>query len=453
MNDVTITIVGASGDLGVRQLLPALYYLFRDKKIVKFALIGAALQIDKEQLLDKVYRSLNIVDEASWAQFKEHVACVSFDINDRLSYEHLHNEIVVAEKNFNLFGNRLLYCAVPSSLYALLTEHALASGIIQYQAARDARPWHRIVYEKPFGHNTESAHQLNQFLHSFINECQIFRIDHFLAKELISNIVLFRFTNRIIEPLWNGQHVERVEIVLQEDFGIGARGTYYDKTGALADVVQNHLMQVLALISMEMPASLTGEPIRNAKAAVLEKVIFLDGILGQYEGYQQERDVAADSTTETYAKLRFSVNTDRWRGTTFLVETGKFLHDTQMFIRLVFRPVVCLLAKECPSEPNSLTIALKPQSFFDLRVNVKTQGIFDQVCPVSFKYCYECVEPRVPLPYEIIFEEVLKDDQTISVRFDEIERAWRIIDHIRLSALPLYVYEKNSRGPDVKDMK
>jgi glucose-6-phosphate 1-dehydrogenase len=293
-----------------------------------------------------------------------------------------------------------------------------------------------------------SAHALNDELAQLVHEKQVYRIDHYLTKEIVGNIVLIRFTNCIFEPLWNNRFIDNVQIILSEQGGLEGRGVYYDEYGALRDVVQNHMLELLALIGMEAPQQLTGEYIRTQRARVLEKVMVVDGILGQFEGYTSEPGVAANSSTETFAALKLAIDNPRWAGVPFYVKTGKCLNKKETAIHIKFKTVDCL-TKVCPSDSNYLTIKVSPDATFSLELNAKKIGTAYEVTPIKMEFCHSCVfGPLTPTAHEVLLEEVVRGEQAVSVRFDEIEYAWKVIDAAEKMALPLYSYKKGSEGPE-----
>jgi glucose-6-phosphate 1-dehydrogenase len=306
----------------------------------------------------------------------------------------------------------------------------------------------RIVYEKPFGNDLQSAHEINACIAAHFDEDQIFRIDHYLTKELVGNIALVRFTNIVFEPLWNNRYIDQVQIVFDEELCLDGRGLYYDKYGALSDVMQNHMMQLVALVAMESPEKLTGDYIRTARANVLKKVKVVDAVIGQYKSYAQEKDVAPDSKTETFAQVYLRIDNPRWAGVPFYLKTGKCLDKKETAIYIKFKQVDCLLTKACPSEPNYLTIEISPDPLFALTLNEKKVGKSDEVMPVQMEFTHNALGGQMTEAYETLFEEILKGEQSVSVRFDEIESAWKIIDAIRALKPSLYIYEKRSKGPE-----
>ncbi len=448
MTDVTIIIFGASGDLARRKLLPALYRLIAEEKLTNFAIIGAAIDSTTPPLIfEKVREFVGQVDEVIWQHMQERTSYEVVDFTKGQDFIALTKHVTAIEKKFTLSGNRLIYIAAAANYFCPITQHIAAAGLIK-RTAENELPWHRIVYEKPFGHDLSSAHEINSCIASLFDEGQIYRIDHFLTKELVSNIALIRFTNCVFEPLWNNRSIDQVQIIISEELGIENRGAYYDKYGALADVMQNHLLELLALIGMESPEKLTGNYIRSKRVEVLKKVEVVDGMLGQFEGYTQQKGVNPSSRTETFAALLLRVNNPRWAGVPFYVKTGKCLNKRETVIHIKFKQVDCLLTHSCPVPSNWLTIQVTPEATFALMLNVKKPGRSEVVVPVAMEFCHSCLfGAKIPQAYEIILEEVMRGEQSISVRFDEIEWAWRIIDKVRAEQFPLYRYPCESPGP------
>ncbi len=448
MNDCTFIIFGASGDLSKRKLLPALYRLVAHKKLEKFAIIGVAWDsIQADAMLSAARPFMQDVSEDAYAYLKERCSYVKLDFSKMDEYKKLLDHVVDQEKKWHLGGNRMFYCAAASQFFCAITESIAATNLAKKMEKGD-KVWHRIVYEKPFGLDANSAHQVNECIARLFSEAQIFRIDHYLTKELVGNIALVRFTNCVFEPLWNNRYIDNVQIVLSEQICVEGRGIYYDQYGALRDMVQNHMLELMALIGMESPERLSGDYIRTERAKVLEKIRVVDALLGQYEGYRSEKDVAPDSITETFAAVYLMIDNPRWAGVPFYLKTGKCLDKKETVIHIKFKQVDCLLAKQCPSEPNYLTLRVTPDAAFVLSLNVKKPGVTDEVTPVKMEFCHSCLYGAItPEAYEVILEEVMRGEQSVSVRFDEIESAWRVVDALRAMKLPVFEYKKGSAGP------
>ena len=448
MNDCAIIILGATGDLSRKKIFPALYRLFAQKKLGNSIIIGAAIDsIEVSELLNRCKEFVNPDDAQQWHDFCNRVFYTPIDFLKENDFFALEKYVVDQEKKAKLSGNRLVYCATAPFFYCMITKGLAESGLVKSAHLKQAQEWQRIVFEKPFGHDKQSAQEINTCIANHFDERQIFRIDHYLSKALVNNIALVRFTNIIFEPLWNNRYIDQVQIIFDEKTGLEGRGVFYDKYGALADVMQNHMMQLLALIGMEAPEKLTGDYIRIARANVLKKVKVVDAILGQYKGYQQEPGVAPHSKTETFAQVLLRIENHRWAGVPFYLRTGKYLKKKETVIYIKFKQVDCLLSKNCPSESNYLTIKISPESVFSLTLNVKTSAFSDNVKPVQMHFSHG-VFPDAQEAYEILLQEILKGEASISVRFDEIEYAWNIIDAIRALNPTLYEYEKESNGPE-----
>ncbi len=447
MNDCAIIVLGASGDLSKRKIMPALYHLFAQNKLGNSVIIGAALDdITAQQLLERAKPFIKKIDQSVWQQFAQRVSYRPIDFHHESDFSALAKELEKIEKKAGLAGNRIVYCATAPYFYCMITQYVATSGLIQKGKQQ------KIVYEKPFGHDLQSAHEINQCIARHFDESQIFRIDHYLTKELVGNIALVRFTNIVFEPLWNNRYIDQVQIVFDEELCLDGRGAFYDKYGALADVVQNHMMQLVALIGMEAPERLTGDFIRAERAKVLQKVKVIDAVLGQYQGYTKEKDVGSHSKTETFAQVYLRIDNPRWSGVPFYLKTGKCLDKKETAIYIKFKKVDCLLTNACPSEPNYLMIAISPTPLFALMLNEKKPGKSDEVMPVQMRFAHQATQEN-PEAYETLFEEIIKGEQSVSVRFDEIEYAWKIVDAIRALKPDLFIYEKRSTGPKEAEQK
>jgi len=457
MNECTFVILGATGDLSKRKLIPALYNLIKEKKITKFTIIGTArtkTTIDK--VLENSKPFIPTIDKAIWKTLSKHSSYLAIDFYNPDDYKILKKAIEQAEKKHKLSGNRIFYLATLPEHFETITSNLSRNKMVNkpQPAGKSSKkkPWSRVVYEKPFGHNLKSARKINRCITSLFDESQIYRIDHFLWEELIGNIALIRFANLFFQPLWNNKYIESVQIILNEKLGIEGRGAFYEKYGALKDVVQNHMLQMLALIAMEPPKKLSGEHIRSAKAHVLKKVSCDDALLGQYKGYHDETGVKPDSTTETFAALALTINTKRWKGVPFFLKTGKYLEKKETSIHIKFKKPA-YVQEELESDHNKikhnyLSIQIQPREGFFLEVNAKHPGIMYGITPAKMDFCHSCIfGPNTPEAYETLLHDVLIGDQSIFVRFDEIEYSWKLIDKILEKKHTIHTYEKASAGP------
>lgn len=450
-NPTSIIVLGITGDLAKRHLIPALYSLYQKGLLPReWMLFGVGQETTStEHIFKQAQQFITTYHEQTWQSFQKQGYYYQADLansHDILSCKH-----VLVEQEKQLFGkpaNRLVYLALPPHLFAPVTQQLAAHDIIRYSTQTKAgAPWHRVAYEKPFGWDAASAKTINACIHEYLDETQIFRVDHYLAKDIVSSLATLRFTNRVFESLWNHEHIDWIEISLNEQVDVRTRGAFYDQLGALKDVVQNHMLQIMALIAMEAPPALVGNPLRDKKADILQKIEPCDGILGQYEGYRTHPGIAPNSTTETFAALKLIINTPRWHRVPFYLKTGKCLPEKSTMITVQFKPASCPFAIESGKEANSLVIQIVPKAGFSLHLHIKKPGLHTEDMPAIMDFCYECIEGTNRTTYELVLYEVMQGEQSISVRFDEIEYAWNIIDAIKQLHFPLYTYNKGSTGP------
>jgi glucose-6-phosphate 1-dehydrogenase len=446
-NGITVIILGASGDLAKKKLFPALYFLLANKLANNLLVVGGAIEETTAQEIlheSKQYVGGSIQKEA-WETLVQNTYYQRLNFTHASDFNDLAHLVEQEEKKRGFPGNRLVYCACAPVFFCELTEHSVGAGLIKKTEGK-SKNWQRIVYEKPFGHDLESAHMMNECIKKCLAEHQVYRIDHYLTKDLVSNLALIRFSNCVFEPLWNNRYIDSVQIILSETASVERRGLYYDKYGALRDVVQNHMLELLALIAMEAPEKLEGDYIRVRRARVLEQVRFVDGMLGQYQGYQQEGSVSPNSMTETFAELYLTIDNPRWAGVPFYLKTGKCLDKHETVIHIKFKQVDCLLTKNCPSESNYLTIQLGPEESFTLTLNAPKPGRKLDWISMSMNYCHTC-QFEALTAHTALLDAVIHGEQSVSVRFDEIESCWKLIDAIRAKQLPVYQYDKQSGGP------
>jgi glucose-6-phosphate 1-dehydrogenase len=449
----SIVIFGASGDLTARKLIPALYHLFKEKQMPKaFRVVGFARREKTDEswrkelrgALDEFSRT-KPVDDREWGEFSENISYCKGDITDGAAYQKL-EELLTSFGNEPLRENLLFYLATPPSQFGEVVEQIHRAGLLQ----KNGSGWQRIVVEKPFGHDLESAHTLNNELTRYAHEQQVFRIDHYLGKETVQNILMFRFSNSIFERLWNRDSIDHVQITVSECLGVGQRGGYYEEAGALRDMVQNHLLQVLALIAMEPPVSLEAESIRDEKVKLLKSIrpmspanVAKQVVRGQYfagvvdgelrPGYRQEPKVKADSNVETYAALKLFIDNWRWSGIPFYLRTGKNLPTSASEVRIQFRPTPHVLFAQCGNlDQNAIALRLQPNEGIYLRFNGKVPGMSLGVRPVRMHFSYDAeFGAYTPEAYERLLLEAMMGDATLFIRRDEVETAWQIVDSIR----------------------
>jgi glucose-6-phosphate 1-dehydrogenase len=450
----TIVIFGASGDLTARKLIPALYHLFKEKQMPPaFHVVGfarrekndASWRAELRTALDQFSRT-KPVDDKVWSAFAENLFYCQGDLTDDAAYKKL-EELLVSFGSAPLRENLLFYLAISPSQFGEVVEQIHRCGLLN----KESSAWQRIVVEKPFGHDLASAHALNRELTRYAHEAQVFRIDHYLGKETVQNILMFRFSNSIFERLWNRESVDHVQITVSEKIGVGERGGYYEEAGALRDMVQNHMLQVLSLIAMEPPVSLEAEAVRDEKVKLLKSIrpLTLDDVArqivrGQYfagsvdgqprPGYRQETKVNPSSNVETFAALKLLIDNWRWSGVPFYLRTGKNLPMSASEVRIQFRPTPnVLFAAKCGNlDANALTLRLQPNEGISLRFNGKVPGMSLGVRPVRMHFSYDSeFGAYTPEAYERLLLEAIAGDATLFIRRDEVETAWQIVDSIR----------------------
>ena len=451
----SIVIFGASGDLTVRKLIPALYHLFKEHQMPPaFRVIGfARREKTDDSWRQELREALNQfsrtkpVDDQVWAEFSKNIFYCQGDLTEAPAYAKL-EKMLASFGQAPLRENLLFYLATQPSQFGEVVEQLHNAGLLHKSGGAG---WQRIVVEKPFGHDLASAHTLNQELTRFANEQQVFRIDHYLGKETVQNILMFRFSNSIFERLWNRESIDHVQITVSEKLGVGGRGGYYEEAGALRDMVQNHMLQVLALISMEPPVSLEAESIRDEKVKLLKSIRHLDPadvlkqvVRGQYfagvvdgeqrPGYRQEPKVKSDSNVETYVALKLFIDNWRWAGVPFYLRTGKNLPLSASEVRIQFRPTPhVLFAAACGElDQNAIALRLQPNEGIYLRFNGKVPGTTLAVRPVRMNFSYDSeFGAYTPEAYERLLLEAMLGDATLFIRRDEVETAWKIVDSIR----------------------
>jgi len=449
-DQTAIVIFGAGGDLARRKLVPALYNLFVEKWLPDcFTVIG----LDRRPMTSDDWRKSlregvdafsrrGKADDAAWNAFAPALEYQQADFSDPASFAALAARLDAKDKQCGVKGSRIFYLAVPPALFG-----PVAGRLGKAKLARD-RKRSRIVIEKPFGSDLESAQELNRSLTAVFEESQIYRIDHYLGKETVQNILAFRFANSLFEPIWNRRYIDHVQITVAEEIGVEHRGGYYEGAGALRDMVQNHLTQVMCLVAMEPPVLYQAEEIRNRKVDVLRAIhpisheeVMRHAVRGQYgEGYVQgacvpayrsEPNVAPDSATETYAAVKLFIDNWRWQGVPFYLRTGKRLAARVSEVCIVFRSVPHLpfpsMAME-QWEPNRLVMRIQPEEGILLTLLAKLPGEQMHLSPVAMRFSYkESFHAEPPEAYETLLLDVCRADATQFMRADQLEAAWGII--------------------------
>src|SRR5579885_847019 len=451
VSDCVMVIFGASGDLTRRKLRPALYNLARDRRLsAGFAVAGVARRpIGDEDFRAKMKAAVSEfsdsgpLDESVWDGFSQGLYYVQGDFDDPAAYTRLAERLRQISQARHGSGNVLFYLSTQPSYYASIVKNLGASGL----AGPDHSGWRRIVIEKPFGHDLASARQLNGVIHSVFDENEVYRIDHYLGKETVQNILAFRFANGIFEPLWNRRYIRQVQITAAESIGVEGRGAFYEEVGALRDMVQTHLLQVLATVAMEPPARFDASSSRDEKAKVLGSIrplthdeVLIEAVAGQYgpsrvggrglPGYRQEPGVRPDSQTETYAAVTFFIDNWRWAGVPFYLRTGKRMPKrvTEIVIQYSPAPHRLFPDSDAATEPNVLVLRIQPEEGISLKFHSKEPGAGMRLRGVSMDFNYgSSFGGRSPSAYETLLLDAIDGDPTLYTRQDMVEASWAAV--------------------------
>lgn len=466
-NNQLLVIFGASGDLTGRKLLPALFELYINKMLPEhFAILGAA----RTAFTDDAYRDEQRkhilearvnkeTDSNDLDNFLRIVFYLAFDSTNSAEYVKLKDRIHLLREQEGLPDKIIYYLATPPLMYELIPTDLKENGL---NVPETADGWRRIIVEKPFGTSFETAEALNKHLCRIFNENEIYRIDHYLGKETVQNILVLRFSNGIFEPLWNRNYIDSVEISASETLGVENRGKYYDGAGAMRDMIQNHLMQLMAFAAMESPSVFDPEPIRDEIVKVFRAIRPYTVremnewvVRGQYDGYRQEKNVAPDSNTETYVGMKFFIDNWRWSGVPFYFFTGKKLPQKSSEIIIHFKSTPHqLFAGQCSgSSCNKLIIRIQPDESITLRFGLKMPGAGFTVKQVGMEFRYDSLtSAHLPEAYERLLLDAMLGDSTLYSRSDALEASWRFIDPIlrhwkEEDSKNLFFYEPGHNGP------
>ena len=435
-----MVLFGAVGDLAHKKIFPALQAMVRSGQLDVPVIGVARREWSLEQWTARVRDSLEkhiAVDVQAFAKLSRLLQYVSGDYRDQATFERL-------RKTLGSAARPLYYLAIPPSLFTTVIEGLATSGCVNGA---------RMILEKPFGRNLASAQALNRTLHSYCPDHAIFRIDHYLGKESVQNLIYFRFANPVFEAGWNRHSIQRVQITMAEQFGVAGRGRFYEEVGAIRDVVQNHLLMVMACLAMEEPSARDPDSIREERVKILKMIRPLvpsDVVRGQFRGYRRESGVAPESQVETFAALRFYIDSERWAGVPFYVRTGKCLPVTATEVLVEFKQSSCPVLNEVePPLPNYFRFRLSPDVTIALGAKTKVPGeamVGERIELVA----RQCSGNEID-PYERLLGDAMKGDATLFARGDGVEAAWRIVEPVLQVGEPLYIYDPGSWGPKEAD--
>ncbi|WP_078545891.1 glucose-6-phosphate dehydrogenase [Litchfieldia alkalitelluris] len=446
-----IVIFGATGDLAKRKLFPSIYQLFKKEQISEdFAVVGVARRpLTNEDFRQNVVSSVSEVakETEGLENFSNHFYYHPFDVTNTASYQELNHLLSTLDETYNTEGNRIFYLAMAPEFFGTIAEHLKKEGLTK------TKGYTRLVIEKPFGHNHPSAQQLNKQIRQAFKEDQIYRIDHYLGKEMVQNIEVIRFANAIFEPLWNNRFISNIQITSSETLGVEDRGGYYEKSGAIRDMVQNHMLQMVSLLAMEPPIKLTTEEIRSEKIKVLRALRPVDEtnldeyfVRGQYgpgtmngenvKGYREENNVNPESITETYVAGKLMIDNFRWAGVPFYIRTGKRMTTKSTKIVVQFKDIPMNLyykkgVNEPIQNPNLLVIHIQPDEGITLHLNVRKSGQETQTTPVKLDFSNNSIDGiNTPEAYERLIYDCIRGDATNFTHWDEVSLSWNFVDPI-----------------------
>jgi glucose-6-phosphate 1-dehydrogenase len=476
----SFVIFGVTGDLAHRLIIPALYNLATNGLLPdNFCVVGITRKgMSNDELRNSLLGGLREfatrpVDNAVAQRLLECVTCIAADPNDSKSFENMREQLDKIESKTRTGGNRLFYLATPPNAFAPISRELGRSGMLR----EDNGMWRRLVIEKPFGTDLSSAKALNDDLLKVAQEQQIYRIDHYLGKETVQNILVLRFANGMFEPIWNRNHIDHVQITVEEKLGVGHRGSFYDATGALRDMLPNHLFQLLSLVAMEPPARFDAHAVRSEKAEVLaaiqmqsEAEALQNSVRGQYKGgrigdvevedFLKTDDISPDSTTETYAALKLTIDNWRWAGVPFYLRTGKALGEKRTEVAIKFKQAPFAMFRPTPVDhlsQNYLVIGIEPIEGIALQFNTKVPGPAFAIDGVEMNFCYKDFFKAEPSTgYETLIHDCMIGDNILFQRADSVEAGWQAVQPFldawkKAGPHGLEIYQAGSGGPEKAD--
>ena len=456
MTPFILVIFGATGDLAQNKLIPSLFSLFKEKLLPEdFFIIGFSRRDFKEAEFQDYFETQK--SDPEWKNFAMHLGYQSGSFEDTISYQSLGKQLETIDKKMAACVTRFFYLATPPDHYEIILDNLVETKLSE-GCGHEGSNWTRVVIEKPFGKDLDTARNLDRKLAKTFEEKQIFRVDHYLGKETVQNMLAFRFANGIFEPVWSKNFIDHVQITFAESTGIGMRGKFFDGIGELRDIAQNHLMQLLAAVAMEQPKSFTKEDLRDARAKVIDSLEVSKEeksvIKGQYKGYWQEKNIAPKSQAETFVAMKMFVNTPRFEGEPFYVRAGKKMPKEVVEISVVFIQTCHILFKEfgCPEIGNVITFRIQPNEGISLRFIAKKPGAKLGLDSVDMKFNYKEDFGTSGLEaYQRVLLDIFAGDQTLFNRSDELESSWRLITDIlkkwENEKEEIQVYESNTWGP------
>ncbi|MGE4571228.1 MAG: glucose-6-phosphate dehydrogenase [Candidatus Izemoplasmatales bacterium] len=427
-----LVIFGSTGNLMYKKLIPAIYHLIQQGHIGEDFMVYAVARRN-QSFDDYIKEAKNQVKiSIDWTHFKQYINYRVLNVDNIDDYRRLNDEIV--NKSYNDVS---IYLATPPTLFPLISKGISQSGFI-----KKGEKQKRIVFEKPFGEDLESAQSINKELWKYFDESQIYRIDHYLGKEMIQNILVVRFANIIFEQSWDYRSIQAITILAKEEEGVLSRGGYYDKIGALKDMLQSHLLQMAALILMDKPKEMTSDLIKDEKVKIFQSMTFdqKDMLLGQYKGYTDSEKVDRNSSTETFVYAKAYVQNQRWHNVPIHFLTGKKLNEKRSEIIIHFKDNhdLNLLFPQSSKVENKLVIKVSPKEGVEFKFNVKEPGLTNNIHPAILDYCHNCKAlENTPEAYERLFMELLNDQPTLFTRWDEIEKTWELVKSMKSDSQPI----------------